>query len=232
MWEPGEPLAVLDDLTPLALHRGNVDAGSQARLLDYLTNVTARLPLPETTLPLFLHLHVEVPRDRNILHGYPLEPFLAALFGGRWFDGYRFSLVVGTKGTGPASRLTIGRASESSARTKSDGLRSTPRSAPGSPEWIEELRVGIARKASIPLPEGPVHLTLHLRCPPKLNWISLWKPAVDALGPLLGYDRSGDPHSPRSDLLTRVEFHRQTAEDLGNSVELQYAWRPVPQNSS
>jgi hypothetical protein len=47
------------------------------------------------------------------------------------------------------------------------------------------------------------------------------------MGPVLGYDHSGDPHHPRSDHLTRLELYRHTAEDMGNSVELEYRWKPA-----
>jgi hypothetical protein len=229
MWEPGETRLVVDDLTPLPLHRGGADAGAQARLAGYLAGFADKvLPLPDTPLPLFLHLHVQVPRETNVLHGYVLESFLAPLFGARRADGKRFSLVLGTKGTGTPSRLTLGLAAASSARQRPADCAAAPSSAPASRAWVEELRRALTRSVSVPFPEGPVHLALHIRCSPKQNWVALWKPALDALGPILGYDRADDPHRPRTDHLTRIEFHRQLDEGMGTGVEVEYRWTPVP----
>ena len=103
-----------------------------------------------------------------------------------------------------------------------------PRAAPGSPPWVEELRRTLARAGSVPLPEGPIQLRIHLRLPASRNWVALWRPAVDALGPILGYDHTRDPYHPRDDRLTRLEFHRQADDRIGNRAEVEYVWTPLP----
>jgi hypothetical protein len=230
MWEPGETLFVLEGLTPLPAHRVGGDRAAQARLVEYLGRLTGQvLPLPSSPLPLFLHLHIQVPRETNVLHSYALESFLTPLFGGRWLNGQRFSLVIGTKGTGTPSRLSIGLASSPSVtRKESAACRAMPAMAPASPEWVEQLRRALSHASTVPLPEGPIHLRVHLRCSASRNWVALWKPAGDAMGPILGYDHSRDPYNPRNDRLTRLEFHRQTDERLGNAVDVEYLWTPVP----
>jgi hypothetical protein len=230
MWKPGEILQVHKGFTPVPAQRTGTDHAAQARLVDYLTRLTGQaLPLPSSTLPLFLHLHIQVPREANVLHGYVLESFLTPLFGARWLDGSRFSLVIGTKGTEAASSLTIGLASSPSAAFKGPAAcKAVPSEAPGSIEWVEELRRAVARCGSVPLPEGPIHLRVQLRCASARNWVGLWKPAGDAMGPILGYDHSRNPYHPRQDRLTRLEFHRQLDERLATAVEAEYFWTAVP----
>jgi len=230
MWEPGETLHVVEGFTPLPAQRDGVDRAAQARLADYLTRLTAQaLPLPTSPLPLFLHLHVQVPREANVLHGYVLVDFLTPLFGVRRLIGSRFSLVIATKGTGTPSRLSIGLASSATASAQGPaGCQAAPKEAPASQEWVEQLRRALSRAGSVPLPEGAIHLRIELRCSPDRNWVGLWKGAGDAMGPILGYDHSRNPYHPRDDRLTRIEFHRRTDERLGNAVELAYAWTPVP----
>jgi hypothetical protein len=230
MWETGETLHVHEGFTPIPAQRDGTDHDSHARLVDYLTRLTAQvLPLPPSSLPLFLHLHVQVPREANVLHGYVLESFLTPLFGGRWLNGSRFSLVIGTKDTRTSSSLIIGLASSPSAASKGPaGCKATPAAAAASGEWVEQLRRALSRCGSVPLPDGPVHLQVHLRCASARNWVGLWKPAGDAMGPILGYDHSRNPYHPRQDRLTRLEFHRQADERLVNAAEVEYVWTPVP----
>jgi hypothetical protein len=230
MWETGEILQVLEGFTPVPAQRTGTDHAAQARLLDYLTRLTGRaLPLPSSTRPLFLHLHIHVPREANVLHGYVLESFLTPLFGVRWFDGSRFALVIGTKGTEEASRLTIGLALSPSAAFKGPaGCKAAPSEAPGSIAWVEQLRRALSRSGSVPLPDGPIHLRVLLRCASARNWVGLWKPAGDAMGPILGYDHSQNPHHPRQDRVTRLEFHRQVDEGLVTAAEAEYFWMAVP----
>jgi len=165
MWEPGETLHVHEGFTPVPAHRDGSDHAAQARLVEYLTRLTSQaLPLPSSPLPLFLHLHVQVPREANVLHGYVLETFLTPLFGVRWFTGSRFSLVIGTKGTETPSRLTIGLASSPSASRRGPaGCKATPSVAPTSLEWVEELRRALSHAGSVPLPDGPIDLRVRDR---------------------------------------------------------------------
>jgi hypothetical protein len=73
---------------------------------------------------------------------------------------------------------------------------------------------------------------VNLRCASARNWVNLWKPAGDAMGPILGYDHSRNPHHPRLDRLTRLEFHRQADERLVSAVEVEYWWTPATQRDA
>jgi hypothetical protein len=174
-----------------------------------------------------LHLYLQVPRGANTYHGYPLEPFLTPLFGVRWLNASRFSLAIGTKGTAAPSRVTIGIAAEAAVAEPAT-FSTAPDFAPGSAEWVESLRRALSRAGSVPLPEGPVRMVVQFRCPSALSWVGLWKPTIDAMGPILGYDHTGNPYHPRSDRLTRLEYHRRADSAPGKAVDVTCAWSPLP----
>ena len=46
-----------------------------------------------------------------------------------------------------------------------------------------------------PLPPGPVRMQMSFTVGPSRNWLNLWKPAIDALGKILGYGHATAPDS-------------------------------------
>jgi hypothetical protein len=54
------------------------------------------------------------------------------------------------------------------------------------------------------------------------NWVNLWKPAIDALGGILG---EGDrPWHPRDDRIFQLRLERLHHESLGWQVEIDLGW--------
>lgn len=62
------------------------------------------------------------------------------------------------------------------------------------------------------------------------NWAALWKPAIDALGPILGIEDVRHPFRPRDDRIVRLGLHRDTDATLGHRVQLGVWWRPAPEH--
>lgn len=91
--------------------------------------------------------------------------------------------------------------------------------------WKEEIA---AHLPPVVVPEGPVELQIAFRAGPQRNWTALWKPAIDALGAILGVDDAARPFSPRDDRITRLGLHHNIAPELGHAVELGVWWRPAP----
>ena len=60
---------------------------------------------------------------------------------------------------------------------------------------------------------------------PVRNWLSLWKPAIDALGNILGSD---DPlrFHPRDDRIVKLALHRRESPTIGWRVGVGVWWRP------
>jgi hypothetical protein len=63
-------------------------------------------------------------------------------------------------------------------------------------EWKQELRDGRLRTQAATVEPGPVAMTIVVTTGPGRIWASLWKPLIDAFGPVLGEDPAG--HSSRT----------------------------------
>lgn len=78
---------------------------------------------------------------------------------------------------------------------------------------------------SAPAPEGPVEMEIGFRVGPARNWAQLWKPAIDALDPILGRTRPDRAYHPRDDRLVRLGLHRLVDSAAGWMVEIGVWWR-------
>jgi len=57
------------------------------------------------------------------------------------------------------------------------------------------------------------------------NWTTLWKPAIDALGPVLGVPNPALPFRPDDDRIVDLELQRHLDDTLGNDVVVRVWWR-------
>src|SRR5215470_4961970 len=104
---------------------------------------------------------------------------VAAIFG-RKIHGPS-SLAVG-----PARPDPAGAAPQFSARMAGSSARK---------EWKQQLHDRLAAQAAT-IDPGPAGLRIALTTGPGRNWASLWKPLIDAFGPVLGEDPT-QPFHPR-----------------------------------
>ena len=229
MWIPGPTIARIAEITPLVAQWESSTHPSQIRLHRYLDEVKTKLhPLPDSAAPLFLHLHVRAASGGTLLKHYDLENYLTPLFGRRCLDGNRFQLVIGTKGVSSPSSLTVGvalRADDKHVLGEWACSEIAPIGGASTMRWKEQLRSELNLKAQALPADGPVSTRIALRCSARRNWTSLWKPVVDAMGPVLGYTHPSKPYHPRDDRIVRLEFHRILDSELKNRVEVAYAWR-------
>ena len=65
-----------------------------------------------------------------------------------------------------------------------------------------------------------VHLAW--RCSPARNWVSLWKPTGDAMGPVRGEYRAFSPHGDR---IVALYLHLNTDASIGHNVDIGMWWR-------
>ena len=56
------------------------------------------------------------------------------------------------------------------------------------------------------------------------NWSTPWKPAIDALGPVLGIQDLTTPLRPDDDRIVDLALHGTIDDALGNDVDIE-AWR-------
>jgi hypothetical protein len=70
-----------------------------------------------------------------------------------------------------------------------------------------------------------VAVCIRLGVSSRRNWSELWKPAIDALGPVLGIRDPRYPFRPDDDRIVDLELHRNIDESLENDVIVDIWWR-------
>lgn len=164
-----------------------------------------------------------------------LPPRVLLTTGGRDLDNYllpvvralgpsRFLSVWGTKGrdnstvrVGPARVLPpedLSGWSFASAVTHSSVEKVA---------WKEAVRAQIAGQVSDAPGSGAIDMQICFRISGRRNWSTLWKPAIDALGPVLG--EGSRPFHPKDDRIVRLGLHRVVDSSVGWSVDLGVWWR-------
>jgi hypothetical protein len=174
---------------------------------------------------LSLHLEVAVSDPSRLLVECDLENYLTPLFGRRWLDPARFVLVSAEKRVGGSSRLSIGTVSNLQLTDDWCRLQCTPSGTTDSKEWKESIRAGLESSGAAMLPPGPVEAHFAFKCSSRKNWITPWKPAGDALGPVLGYVNPANPYHPLDDRIVGIAFHRNIDDAFDNRVDVGIYWR-------
>lgn len=131
---------------------------------------------------------------------------VAAIFG-RKIHGPS-SLAVG-----PAQPDTAGAAPQFSARMAGSYERT---------EWKQQLHDRLAVQVA-PVDPGPVALTIALTTGPSRNWASLWKPLIDAFGPVLGEDPAR-PFHPHDDRIVSLDLHHTIDSGIAHDVIIDAWW--------
>jgi hypothetical protein len=94
-------------------------------------------------------------------------------------------------------------------------------------DWKQQLHDACRAVTPQPAPPGPVAVRLRLGVSRQRNWSALWKPALDALGPVLGVPDPTRPYLAADDRITRLELHRRLDETVGHRVDVELWWTPV-----
>jgi hypothetical protein len=132
----------------------------------------------------------------------------------------RLAAIFGRKIHAPSS-LAVGPA-------RPDTAAATPRFSirmAGSYErraWRQELHDRLAAQAATIEP-GPVELKIALTTGPGRNWASLWKPLIDAFGPVLGEDPTL-PFHPHDDRIVSLGLHHTIDTGIARDVIIDAWW--------
>jgi hypothetical protein len=78
------------------------------------------------------------------------------------------------------------------------------------------------------LPDGAVSLQIAFVVGPVRNWLNLWKPTIDALGPLLGSTQPDSLWNPRDGRIAELGLHCAVDPDLRNDVVMEIVAAPWP----
>jgi hypothetical protein len=160
-----------------------------------------------------------------------LQDGAALMDGGHDLDSYLFPVaqrlgpqrvaaIFGRKIVGPSS-LAVGPAQPDTAQAT---LQFSARIA-GSAErqqWKQQLHDRLAGQAAI-IDPGPVGLNIALTAGPGRNWASLWKPFLDAFGPVLGEDPTR-PFRPHNDRIVSLGLHHTIDTSIAHDVIINAWW--------
>lgn len=229
LWSKGELLGKASNVEPVLASWYAKTHPSQLRLKSYLQRLMAEIqPLPQEAKDLYLHLDVDVKNTTHLLFHYDLENYLTPLFGRQWFDLYRFVFVSATKRVGGGSHLSLGIAKPTNDPTQTFEYNHFAYLAQGSVDkkgWKQQIHSALLAADFPEIPPGPVKTILAWRCSPKRNWVLLWKPTGDVLGPILGYANPANPFSPNDDRITYLESHLTKDPSMGFSVDIGFWWK-------
>jgi hypothetical protein len=89
-------------------------------------------------------------------------------------------------------------------------------------DWKQELHDRLAGCAAV-ADRGPVGLQIAVTTGPGRNWANLWKPLIDAFGPVLGEDpvRAFHPHDDR---IVCLGLHHGIDISIGHDVVIDAWW--------
>jgi hypothetical protein len=89
-------------------------------------------------------------------------------------------------------------------------------------EWKQNLRDRLAAQAAA-IDPGPAELKIALTTGPGRNWASLWKPLIDAFGPVLGEDPAR-PFCPHDDRIVSLGLHHTIDTGIAHDVIIDAWW--------
>ncbi|MFJ2028599.1 hypothetical protein [Streptosporangium sp. NPDC087985] len=204
------------------------DHPDQRRLRTYLDEVEALADacVPVSSGRLAIELIVGLPGNLTLTKGgRDLDNYLMPI--ARRIGAGRLDAAFARKRHAETSTFAV------SVAVRADGLPCEPQlrvRTKGSSEssaWKQQIHDACSAVVSAPLPQGPVALCIRFRVSSQRNWSTLWKPAIDALGPLLGMADPGKPFRPDDDRVVDLALHRVIDDALSHDVDIAVWWRQL-----
>lgn len=214
----------------LASWNANSDP-AQIAVQRYCDDIEKELGSLLSNSDLSLCMEIDVKDQKHLLHQHDLDNYLYPVV--KKLGANRFTLIRAIKRIGGGSFLSIGSTAFSHTSFPKEEWISFQHDTRGvskdKPKWKEDIRnalkEAIESQKIYPLKPGPVALQLTLRCSSATNWINLWKPAIDAMGPVLGEPDPQRPFHPNDDRIVSLTIHRNTDDSIRWSVHMNMAWR-------
>lgn len=205
---------------------------SQTTLADSLAQPTELLKaaVAEGAHPLGVLLDVHLNDARSWLTAYDLDNYLYPLaHHARQVDTGRFVSFRATKRLGEApSTIRIGPVERDASATAGwRNLRVMTTGSAEKPVYKQSIHQQLVDGGESALGPGPVELDLAFRVGPSRNWLNLWKPTIDALGPLLGAT-SQRPWNPDDGRVANLALHCAVDQTLRYEVHIAILARLCP----
>jgi hypothetical protein len=215
--------------TPPVLESWNrSDHPDQIRLRGYLDGVDALTRDVTRSCPgtLAVELVVGLPVTATLdTGGRDLDNYLLPII--RRLGATRVAAVFGRKVHAAVSTIAVSPATLMSQPAGEPQLRVRTTGSATAVAWKQQIHTACAHQVPRPLPPGPVRLRLRFGVSTRRNWSTLWKPAIDALGPLLCVRNPAAPYHPDDDRITDLELHRTIDDRLGDHVTVDGWWQPA-----
>jgi hypothetical protein len=132
----------------------------------------------------------------------------------------RLAAIFGRKIHGPSS-LAVGPAQPDTARASPQfsARMAGPYERKG---WKQQFHDRLAVQAAT-IDPGPAGLAIALTTGPGRNWASLWRPLIDAFGPVLGEDPTR-PFHPHDDRIVSLDLHHTIDTGMAHDVIIDAWW--------
>ncbi len=219
--------AVAEIRLPMAPRLASWDAAahpSQQKLTSYLA-ATGQLLLPliaDTPEPLALRLEVGLTNHVDVLREHDLDNYLLPLARHLTTQSKRvFRSVSGSKSAAGDSFVGLSRADPVPLPRELNMWTARTSASAETRAYKEQIRQSL--EGARELPDGPVQLEIVFTIGPARSWLNLWKPTIDALGPLLGISDPRREWHPRDGRITQLGLHCQLDPKIGYGVELKIA---------
>jgi hypothetical protein len=204
------------------------DHPDQLRLRAYLDEVADQLkakdwdPHEPLAIELVVGLPEPLPLDRG---GRDLDNYLYPL--ARHLGAHRIAAVFGRKVRQHGSTIAVDNAVPADDPDTPALLTVRTRVSAESAAWKQAIHQACRNAVTAPLPPGPVALQLVFGVSSGRNWATLWKPAIDALGPVLGIPDPARPYQPNDDRIVDLSLHRHIDDSIGHDVIIEARWHPA-----
>ena len=129
--------------------------------------------------------------------------------------------IFGRKIHGPSS-LAVGPAQPDTAKAAISQFSTRMAGSYQRKEWKQRLHDRLAAQAAT-IDPGPAGLNIALTTGPGRNWASLWKPLLDAFGPVLGEDPTR-PFHPHDDRIVSLGLHHTIDTGIAHDVIIDAWW--------
>lgn len=172
-----------------------------------------------------LDLTIAVPASETLTQGRHLDNYLLTVVSR--LGQRRIPAAFARKVHGDVSSVRLAPARYRTAEVP-PAMTVRARGGSEAPGWKEQVTEACAAAARDDTPTTQaVVLDLGFVVSSLRNWTTLWKPTIDALGPLLGTSASEAPWAPRArdDRIVELGLHRTTDNSVGYDVVIRAWWR-------
>src|SRR3954447_4647159 len=192
------------------------DHPEQLRLAQFLGHAehVVRPSLARVEGPLALLLDVAVPDGTGLLDGYHLTDYLFPLVHHlETSTDRRFMSAWATKSVGEQSSVMVGPATPVADPSLPMEFEVATSAASETSTYKKQIRDQLAR--ALTLADGPVALELAFEVGPDRDWLTMWRPTIDSLDPLLGRTVPGQPWHPQQGRIVELGLHCRVEPQRG-----------------